>query len=538
MPTAPVDSPDTPGAPGPARLGALGIVTLLVAAAIFGGVTLLSPFGRDQGNYAYSAWEWLHGRMLYSGVFVFKPPMTSLVHAFAQVLFGASMTSIRVLDVGWTALTALVTARCSAHLFRHRLSALAAGLLVPAFQFLPGWWGTAQTDGWMGLPCLLALLLILEGGGGTARSVAYLAGTLVGVAMLFKYVAAAFVLGLIVASFPVRSSGPRSVLLTLGVGALGLMTPLMLCAAWLATNGAMDAFLDCQFSLVPGYVTGTGRPGLAYGMSSLLRWLTGDPRFHCVVIALPGLILAVARLARGHRGCGVALAWLGAGLASYLSQGKYFDYHLLALVPGLALVGGLGIGWGLDHVYTFIPTPSLQRGLTLGLLLLAPGLTPYPRSFGIAAQILRGDRTLEEYWHTDPAFVLPDYALPEVLGVARWLREHTGPEDRVFVWGFEPTIQFVAQRDTVSRFLYNYPFAAVWAGEARYGAELLAELRASPPRYIVVGSRDATPYVTGNRLDSRALFLAFEELRLFVEDGYQPAGRLGRYTFFQPTPSP
>ena len=50
-------------------------------AALCGSVSLIYPFGRDQGSYGYAGWVLLDGGVPYRDVFVFKPPMTVVVHA-------------------------------------------------------------------------------------------------------------------------------------------------------------------------------------------------------------------------------------------------------------------------------------------------------------------------------------------------------------------------------------------------------------------------------------------------------------------------
>ena len=115
------------------------------------------------------------------------------------------------------------------------------------------------------------------------------------------------------------------------------------------------------------------------------------------------------------------------------------------------------------------------------------------------------------------------------------LRETTAVDDRVFVWGFDPAINVWAQRRTVSRFLYNYPFRVSW-GNPAYEAELLAALRADPPEVFVVASKDRTTGVTGSRKDSAQLFAELEPLRAFVESHYARDRAVGRYTVYRLEP--
>jgi hypothetical protein len=121
------------------------------------------------------------------------------------------------------------------------------------------------------------------------------------------------------------------------------------------------------------------------------------------------------------------------------------------------------------------------------------------------------------------------------LEAARWIDENSSGSDKVFVWGFDPMVNFVAHRQTVSRFLYDYPFAVHW-GDARYETELMTALHADPPAFFLVDSKDATPQVTGNNADSRELFEKFGELKSFVDQNYVPAATLHRYDVYRRKP--
>ena len=75
----------------------LAVVTLL-----FGAASLTYPFGRDQAYDAFLGDALLHGKVLYRDIPMMQMPLTAVVHALALVVFGHSMTAIRVLDLWWT----------------------------------------------------------------------------------------------------------------------------------------------------------------------------------------------------------------------------------------------------------------------------------------------------------------------------------------------------------------------------------------------------------------------------------------------------
>ena len=118
------------------------------------------------------------------------------------------------------------------------------------------------------------------------------------------------------------------------------------------------------------------------------------------------------------------------------------------------------------------------------------------------------------------------------MSTTRAERRNTAAADRVFLWGFEPLVNYVAGRRTVSRFLYDYPFAVSW-GNPAYEGELLDALTAAPPTLFVVSSKDATPGVTGNRADSKQLFERFDALHTFVAERYTLEKELARFDIYR-----
>jgi len=118
---------------------------------LLGSVSLILPFGRDQGIHAFIADSVLHGAVPYKDIYNIKPPMTTVVHAAALLLFGHSMTSIRILDLILTILISLGIFAFTVKAFKQPWMALFAALLFPYQYFQVDFWNTAKpTDG---LPC-------------------------------------------------------------------------------------------------------------------------------------------------------------------------------------------------------------------------------------------------------------------------------------------------------------------------------------------------------------------------------------------------
>jgi 4-amino-4-deoxy-L-arabinose transferase-like glycosyltransferase len=517
-------------APRPTLAGNLAVV---LCALGFGSVGLAYPFGRDQGNYAYAAWVWLEGAMPYRDVYVFKPPGTVWVHALAQALFGHSMSAIRILDVAWTVATALVLADTARRWFRSELTAALAGIFYAFLYANVNFWSTAQTDGWVNLPALLAVWLVTRAEAqpssrGELRSLP-LAGALLGVAICLKYTA----LVLAAPAGVLLLATPRALPRRLALMAAGVVAVLGVTLAWLHARGAIAGFVDSQLVLVPAYVEQTGRGIGAWGRIagfSVRLWKLPELRF-----ALLSMLVGIAPLVRRLRGTEArlrslaALTLLVAGAASCFAQNKFFTYHYLTLLPGAALLGALGIAGAYGAL---APRSRLGAGTAAAVVIVALIATShYPSRWATLGRLAAGSLTLAKHWRAS-AYAINQMSARDNLAAAEWIARETSPTDRVFLWGFDPMVNYLARRRTVSRFLYNYPLVVPWGG-AKYEGELLDALKASPPRLFVVGSQDATPSVTGSHDDSRAQLQRFAGLTAFLGSRYDFAADVGRFGVYR-----
>jgi hypothetical protein len=474
----------------------------------------------------------LDGGVPYRDVFVFKPPMTVVVHGLAMGLFGVNTWAIRVLDVGWSALSALVVAAIALELWNRRDAALAAGLTYPFLYYQVGYWHIAQSDGWMVLPCAAAIWAVLRGGRAlehsTRRAVAWwtAAGVLAGIAVLFKYTAAMIGLPMLSALAYVATVRGLRAWLGLPVIALGGLLSLGVCWIWLVSSGAWPAFVDSQLGLLPSYV-GRRSSWEAVARAFLV------PSFWAGLAAFVPALLA---LRKGDRatwlGLGVPLTWWLVALGNVVIQGKYFEYHYLPLIAPSSLLVGLALPVLLGVPLSWLRRRELQGFALIVLVVTLIAVTPLGDRVRDLARVTTGAQPMEQYIRSRREYRDPTYNVEEIRRVSKLLQETTTPEQRVFLWGYDPTINVRSHRRTVSRFLYNYPLRVNW-GNPEYESELMHALRAKPPDVFVVSSEDRFPGITGTYQDSAALLRAFHELDTFVKERYERAEKVGRYALWR-----
>jgi hypothetical protein len=125
-----------------------------------------------------------------------------------------------------------------------------------------------------------------------------------------------------------------------------------------------------------------------------------------------------------------------------------------------------------------------------------------------------------------------DYNLDADRQVALDVRSRTGANDPLFIWGFEPSTYFLAERPLASRWTYDVPQRTPWQRDYSR-RELLKDLSRTRPKVIVVERRDVFPSVTGSPLDSRDELPAFPELNALIDSQYRKVREIEDFEIYE-----
>jgi hypothetical protein len=198
------------------------------------------------------------------------------------------------------------------------------------------------------------------------------------------------------------------------------------------------------------------------------------PAAGLLLLALAGLVLpgrgdAARPAPAGRAFLGTLLAFSLAGV----SAGLYFRHHYFLLaVPAVALLAGRGVaaigGVSPGRSAAAVGAAALACGLPLALdrevLLELPPLQVSRRIYG-----------------ANP--------FPESVEVARYLRAHAHPGDRVAVLGSEPQIYFHSGLRAATGYMYLYPLVEPNPLAPAMQEELIREVEEARPAWVVwVGS--------------------------------------------------
>ncbi len=200
------------------------------------------------------------------------------------------------------------------------------------------------------------------------------------------------------------------------------------------------------------------------------------------------------------------LTWSATSLAGAASGGRGYDHYFIQFLPAGCLLSALGLhGLGRWAAANRASRWWRPAALALGALVLV--------------QLGRG------VWAFRSAPPLP---VDPSVRVSAYIREHSAPDDRIFVWGYHPDIYLFADRRPASRFVYASFLSGLipWTNTApdkdtAYaivpGAreQLLRELAATRPVFVIDCS--AGP----NRWWNKYPLSTFPELAEFLRQEYE-----------------
>ncbi len=447
-------SPRDPWLRAPARLafGAAGLasaVLLSVTAHTVGGHFLRSPLARDAAQFQFVAWAISRGAVDYRDLQDLNAPMAHALHWLLMHLGGLEDGRFRVLE---SAIFTLAAGFAGWALPRRSASPWARGIvalaMVAAFfaeylRHAP--WHLSQRDAfalWFLLPSMaLAADASSERPRFPRLRAIFGAAALVGLATTLKPFFVLFAVTLAPAVFAATGGAERRrAALAVVVGGVAGGLPAL---AFTLVFGDLGAYLREGFVLGPLFYKGIyDRP---------LRDIVLDARHPFAWLSL-GLGSAVAVipacLARRRLRSVLPLA-LGPPLATavVLLQHKGFPYHV-HVVAGLTLLLWVQL--------FFVAVEDLPRRWTPAVAMSGAALAAaawcaalLPSSGLLFAESLDYERLGGPEWESarpGPALAAPDYYPLELRLAARWLREHTPSDSRVFVYGHDIAVLTYARR--------------------------------------------------------------------------------------------
>ncbi len=160
------------------------------------------------------------------------------------------------------------------------------------------------------------------------------------------------------------------------------------------------------------------------------------------------------------------------------SAGLYWrEHYFIQMLPAVAILAAALVSLARRRLAT-AGAPAAVRLVPLGILVAALAFAGFgQRRFLLELSPIDACRSV---YGTSP--------FPEAPDIARYLREHTSPGDRIAVLGSEPEIYFYAHRRPATGYIYAYPLMEPNSHALEMQNEMIGEIRAARPKYVVLVS--------------------------------------------------
>jgi len=461
---------------------ALGLI-LLAAAAI--RVRLLDiPLDRDEGEYAYFGQLLLEGVPPYAAAYNLKAPGIYVAYSLILALLGQTTTGIHV---GLIVVTSLATVLM--FVLARSLAGATAGLVASALYATQAL--NPKILGFAAYAEHFVLLFVIAGSivlrplaqSRTPRRLVA-GGILFGLSFLMKQSAAAFVLGaalyLFLSSADELAASDRAAagdgrlapwrerLRAVALFLSGAVAPFVLVCLWLLLAGTLGTFLFWAFVY-----------GSTYSASLSASFGNLGGRFVAVapsssvtlMLAVIGVVALLRDRLRARKSFVLLLA--AASCVGFAAGLHFRPQYCLLLIAPLAIMAAVGV----DALGRLIPPqPSGLRMAVPVVLVIAALAQPLYASRDVLFQ-LGPDQISRLIYGRNP--------FPESVPIARYIREHTQPGDRVAIVGSEPQIYFYAGRRSATGYIYTYPLMELQPYATGMQQAMIREIESADPRYVV-----------------------------------------------------
>ncbi|WP_394834965.1 hypothetical protein LVJ94_51545 [Pendulispora rubella] len=508
------------------------VAVSLVAIVFFIAQVLTFRYGRDQGIFVMVADAILHGRMPYRDAWDFKPPGIFLFFTLARLVFGSNPIGIRAVEVVGLGVSAYWMVKLAHHWWNDvRIGYVAAALTMMVHAQLD-FWHTAQPESFGGMLTIGALWLWARAERRSLRErylAIFVGGAMFGFAGLLKPPliagSAVFSLALSYDAWSVHRSDPpfqiaRRAMKPVILVWVGTVVPLVVCAAWFFVRGALSDLWEVLFLFTPHYTAlgWRGQPPMDMVYKAVLDAFVGYSSSFAVGIVL---LLAVPS-SRAYRGLFMVLGLIGFHVLGIALQAKFFPYHYGATFPLVALLAAIGYVKLWDSIPTRKPLVMAAYFGAFCAITSISSATVDTRTTFFARTAKRMEWIFNGFRDTENADRLSSVVDVNALAnraVAQYVREHTPATCSMFVWGFEPVIYDLAQRQPASRYIYNLGQRIPRTRDA-LRAVMMQELEHNEPCALLVEHTDVFPLVSGTKVDSAAELANFTELSRFLSEHY------------------
>jgi len=516
------DATDTASAPRLYRdpWWAWAALLLILGFAAFVRIRLIDlPLERDEGEYAYAGQLLLQGIPPYDIAYNMKLPGTYAAYALIMGIFGQTTGGIHLGLIVINSLNIVLVYFLGRSLFG-RICGVVGAASFALLSLSDSVFGlAAHATHFVTLFATAGALCLWHYMRNARPGLLFWSGLLMGISFLMKQQAIFFVafgaVMVLVHEFKRPSPQMRNVVLRAALFGVGAALPFFIACILLAFAGVFPRFWFWTFSYARQYASFIPYSlGLLYLEHEILNLLRSAPVLWILFVVA---CVFVWLHARERQAALFAGALLCAAFASACPGLFFREHYFIPMLPAVGIFLGAAVQIISDQDLTGRKF-KWETGATVVLLLGA---------FGQA--VLRHQAL---FFHLSPdaaaRYIYGNNPFPESPQIARYIREHSKPEDRIAVLGSEPQIYFYSRRHSATGYIYIYPLMEPQKYAATMQGEMIAQIETARPEFIVFVNVPASWLAQPN--SSRAIFSWVEGFcpRYYrsvglVETGYKEA---------------
>ena len=497
------------------RLAWLGLFIVILFVGFIRYRLIGVPLERDEGEYGYAAQLILQGIPPYKSVYNMKLPGIYGAYALLLKIFGETHQGIHMGLLAINICTILLVFLLAKHFINPLgvLTSAASFALLSLGESVQGIFANAEH--FVLVFSIGGLLITLRAIRNKSSGLFFLSGMVLGIGFLMKQHGIFFIgialLWIMTDSFyshPMnrKELASRCFFLVSGVGIV--YATLCLILVW---SGVFSSFWFWTVDYAQKYLDQISMQYAWFVFSiNTARIFTSSP----ALWVLAGLGAVTLTLKKGLGQNRILIASFV--ILSFMSifPGLYFrEHYFLLLLPASALLVGISIS-ALQDMLSSLSSRMARSLLPILVVILCLGAAMYEqRDFLFHMTPLQASRSA----HGLNPFV-------ESLEIAKYIREHTNPDDRVAILGSEPQIYFYSQRRSAGSYIYMYPLLESHEFAMMMQKEMIRQIESSMPALVVFVSVSTSWISNPESVQTDSQRMVFEWSDKYLSKNYRLVG--------------
>ena len=431
------------------------------------------PLERDEGEYAYVAWQLLlNGTLPYTETISLKLPGIHFVYVIILAIFGETPSSIHLALLFTNIATSFLIFLLGKRFYDASVGIFAGAsfLVMTLTPSVHGFW--ANSEHFVIFFAMGSFLLMMVAFDNEDKRYLFLSGVLLGISVLIKQHAIFFwMFGFFYFMYCKKQTEDFADIFSKApIFLTGTLTPVILVVFIYYVTGNFHEIWFWTVKYAFEYVSYV-RPNEAVGrfVDNFAPILSNN--FWILFLSLLGVVsVCWDKTIRSKYAF-----FFGLLVFSFIAitPGFYFrEHYFILLMPSLSMFAGIGAS-------SFLKLSPNRHGLKFSFLLCALFIilvTPLFTQKNIFFKMSSFDLMRHTYG------INP---FSESIKLSAYIKEKTNKDDVIAILGSEPQVYYLSKRKSATRFIYMYPLT----DEQSYGrvlqAKMIKELENSQPKYIL-----------------------------------------------------